>query len=80
MYVVYALKFIDNEIYVGMTDGLEERISEHKKGRVKSTKNKGRFKIIYVEKCLDRSSARAREKYWKSGYGKAILKNIQIFL
>jgi len=78
MYVVYALKFIDREIYVGMTDDLEGRISEHKKGRVKSTRNKGKFKIIYVEKCSGLSSARTREKCWKSGYGKEVLKNMQI--
>ena len=74
MYIIYGLKFDDGRIYVGMTDNLERRIKEHQKGRTKSTKNRGDFKIIKIEKCNDRITARKREKYWKSGCGKEQLK------
>ncbi len=51
-------------------------MTEHKRGHTKSTKNRGEFGIIYIEQCVDRASAREREKYWKSGCGKEQLKNM----
>jgi putative endonuclease len=74
MYIIYALVFRDI-IYVGLTKDLNRRIKEHQRGSTRSTKNKGKFKVIKLEKCIDRVTAREREKYWKSGYGKERLKN-----
>jgi putative endonuclease len=74
MYTIYGLNFDDGRIYVGMTDNLARRIKEHKRGRTKSTKNRGDFKIIKIEECDNRVTAREREKYWKSGCGKEQLK------
>lgn len=73
MYVIYALYF-DDRIYVGMTNDVERRIKEHQGGKTKSTKNRGSFLIKIIEKCNNRSEARIREKYWKSGCGKEKLK------
>lgn len=75
MITVYALRFVDGRIYVGMTANLQRRIPEHQRGRTKSTKNKGCFEVIFTEACKDRVSARIREKYWKSGCGKEKLKS-----
>ena len=74
MYIIYGLNFDDGRIYVGMTDNLARRIGEHKRGRTKSTKNRGDFKIIKIEEYDNRITAREREKYWKSGCGKEQLK------
>jgi len=77
MYKVYALKSekIDR-VYVGMTANLEKRLADHNLGRVFSTKGYRPWRIVFTEDCLDRMSARQREKYWKSGYGKEFLKKL----
>ena len=49
-----------------MTNDLERRIAEHNNGENKSTKAYRTFP--------DRISARAKEKYLKSGIGKEFLK------
>jgi putative endonuclease len=74
MYTVYALRFSDNRVYVGFTNNIHRRMLEHKQGKTKSTKNRGAFTLFELEQCADRVTARAREKYWKSGYGKEQLK------
>jgi putative endonuclease len=78
MYIIYALVFIDNRIYVGMTNDLERRTKEHIRGKTKSTKNRSIRKIIIIEKCKSRLLAREKEKYWKSGFGKEKLKSRMI--
>jgi putative endonuclease len=57
-----------------MTEDLDRRIGEHKKGKTRSTKNRGDFCVKVIEKCASRIEAREREKYWKSGIGKEELK------
>ena len=57
-----------------MTNDLERRIAEHNNGENKSTKACRPFKLIYSETFPDRISARAKEKYLKSGIGKEFLK------
>lgn len=57
-----------------MTNDIERRMEEHKRGKTKSTKNRGDFVLIFQEECPDRISARKRELYWKSGCGKEQLK------
>ena len=75
MIFVYAIKSLSrNYIYVGMTNDLERRIAEHNNGENKSTKAYRPFKLIYSETFPDRISARAKEKYLKSGIGKEFLK------
>ncbi|WP_299216651.1 GIY-YIG nuclease family protein [uncultured Dokdonia sp.] len=75
---VYAISSMHhNYIYVGMTKNLEERFDRHNSGRERTTKAYLPYKIIYQEECLDRVSARKREKYWKSGVGKEQLRTIR---
>ena len=75
-YFVYVLKSKkDNKRYIGFTDSLERRISEHNSGLVKSTKNRRPLELIYFEKFETKSEAMNREKYFKTGFGRAFLKN-----
>lgn len=74
MYTIYALKFENGKIYIGMTTSLKRRIREHKRGKTNSTKNKKIIGFIKIEECADGISAREREKYWKSGCGREKLK------
>jgi len=78
MFYVYAIKSnIRNYIYVGLTNNIERRITEHNKGENKTTKPYKPFKLIYSEECETREKAREREKYLKSGIGKEFLKSLK---
>jgi putative endonuclease len=76
MFIVYAISSISrNYIYVGLTDNIERRLSEHNNGYNKTTKPYTPFRLIVTESFPTRIEARAREKYLKSGIGKEYLKN-----
>ncbi|MCK4233425.1 GIY-YIG nuclease family protein [candidate division WOR-3 bacterium] len=72
-YVIQSKK--DGRFYTGSTSDLRKRLNEHNTGKVRSTKSRGPFVLIYYEACLDKQDALAREKYLKSGMGKRYLKN-----
>jgi len=76
IYFIYVLQFKnDNKFYTGYTKNLKLRLERHQKGKVESTKNRGSFKLIYFEGCLNQQDATHREKYLKTYLGKMFLKN-----
>ena len=76
MYYTYVIQSErDERFYTGFTSDLQNRFNEHNSGKVCSTKNRGPFRLIYFEACLNQQDATAREKYLKSGMGKRYLKN-----
>ncbi len=77
MYVVYVLKSLTvNKSYVGITDNLDERLSQHNLGESFYTKRYMPWNVIYTEKFNNREEARKREKYLKSCAGRKFLKNL----
>ena len=72
-YVLLSKK--DGRWYTGSTGDLRKRFNQHNTGQVFATKNRGPFKVIYYEACLNEQDARFREKYLKTGMGKRYLKN-----
>jgi len=74
MFYVYFLLLKNGGIYKGITADLKRRISEHKVGKVISTKNKRPVKLIHYEAYLLKEDAVRREKYLKTTYGKRDLK------
>ena len=74
VYVLKSLKF--NRYYVGLSQNVEQRFTAHNNGWVKKTKFYKPFKLVHVEITEDRKEARKLEKYFKSGYGKEIIKEI----
>lgn len=72
VYLIISLK--DKRWYTGYTNDLRKRISEHNKGLVLSTKSRKPFKLAYYESCINMLDARARERFLKSGPGKAFLR------
>ena len=77
MYNVYVLRSLKTDRrYVGLTNDLERRIKEHNNGKGKSTKGFLPWKLVYSEKFENRIEARKREKYLKSGIGRAYLDKI----
>jgi len=73
VYVLRSLK--DGGLYTGWTNNLRKRFKEHNDGKVKSTKGRCPFILIYYEACINRLDALDREKYLKSGMGKRYIKN-----
>ena len=65
-----------NRIYVGMTNNVKQRLKDHNRGHVFSTKGYRPWFVFFEETVETRELARTREKYWKSGCGKEQLKII----
>lgn len=73
MYYVYILKNLDEEIYIGCTNNLEDRIKRHNSNRGGFTKNNNWHLITYLS-FSNKRKAYDFEKYLKTGSGKAFLK------
>lgn len=56
--------------YVGMTQDIIKRLDEHNKGRVKSTKSRRPYELVYIKKCGDRVTARLLERKLKNSFVK----------
>lgn len=76
MYYIYILQSIkDYNFYVGYTKDLKNRLEEHEKGKVNSTKNRQPLKLVYYESCINQKDATHREKYLKTSWGKRYIKS-----
>src|SRR3989338_3276777 len=77
MFFVYILQSLQSgEFYKGLTDNIDRRINEHLNGKVNSTRLRLPLKLVHVEICITRGQARKMEKFFKSGYGREIIKEI----
>ncbi|MCF7812156.1 GIY-YIG nuclease family protein [Candidatus Gracilibacteria bacterium] len=75
MFWTYVLKSKQRDyIYVGLTNNLDRRISEHTTGKEKTTRAYAPFRLIHFESFQTRPEARKREKFLKSGCGKEWVK------
>lgn len=72
-YIIQSKK--DKRWYTGFTVDLRKRFKEHNSNMNIYTKNRGPFELIYYEASKNKTDARSREKYLKSGMGKRYLKN-----
>ena len=76
MHYVYTLKSLkDRELYVGRTTNLKERLEQHRKGRVPSTRDRRPLKFMYAEMSNNVKDVAHREKYLKTAWGKRYLKH-----
>lgn len=72
---VYFLKSLSKDfLYIGSTNSLERRCTEHNDGMVQSTKAYIPLKLVGFIAVETELQARELEKYFKTGSGKAILK------
>ena len=70
MFIVYVLKnSITGKRYIGSTNDLVRRLSEHNRGHTKSTRQKGVWEVIYTEEYAESLEASRREKQIKSYKG-----------
>jgi len=74
MYYTYVLiSKKDKQLYYGYTNNLTKRFEEHRKGKVKSTKDRLPVELVYYEACKSKVDALKREKYFKSYRGRQFL-------
>ncbi|MDD2703233.1 MAG: GIY-YIG nuclease family protein [Candidatus Omnitrophica bacterium] len=75
MYFVYVLySGEDRKFYIGYTENLNRRLSEHKSGNVYSTSRIKNPILVYYEAYISCEDARRREQYFKTSKGKRTLK------
>lgn len=76
-YYVYILRSkVDGRLYKGHTEDLDQRLNQHNSGKTKSTKGFVPWDLVYHEKYETREEAIIREKYFKTGSGRAFLKKL----
>jgi putative endonuclease len=73
VYILQSEKF--SKTYVGFTSNLEERMKSHNGLATKGWTVKFRpWKILYKEEYASKQEAMQREKWFKSGVGRAFIK------
>lgn len=69
MYFVYMIKNSYGNLYIGITDNPERRLKEHNtKQGAGFTKNRDKFRIVFLENYNSLKEARSRElqiKKWR---------------
>jgi putative endonuclease len=68
LYVLQGI--LTGKRYVGITNDLERRLSEHRSKRSKGGQNIGGSRLLHTEVFPNYSLAREREKFLKSGRGR----------
>jgi putative endonuclease len=74
MWYVYFLLLKNGDLYVGSTNDLRRRFSSHQRGQVSSTAKHLPATLEAYVAVADEVTARALERYFKSGSGKAFAK------
>ena len=75
MFFVYVLRSQrDGSLYIGLTGHLTRRLKQHNDGHTRSTSSKRPFVLLFSEPFETREAARALEKYYKTGFGRELLK------
>lgn len=75
MYFVYILQSLkDGDWYIGFTEDVVRRLSDHNSGKNISTAHRKPFKLMYYEAYVDKNDALGREKFLKSGAGHGYIK------
>ncbi len=76
MWYIYILLCDQKIYYVGSTNDLKKRISQHKEGKSKYTKKFSDIELVYTEQLSSEKSARLREiqiKKWSIAKKKALI-------
>jgi putative endonuclease len=71
VYVLRSLK--DGKRYVGLSAVVDDRLDQHNKGKVKSTKSRRPFVLVHEDVCGGLVEARKLERYFKTSAGRKFL-------
>jgi putative endonuclease len=79
MIYLYVIRSeVNGNLYVGICKDVTIRLKEHNGGKNRYTKGLRPWVVVYTEEFPDWKSARTKEKYYKSGIGKDVLKRILV--
>ena len=73
-YVLNCKSGAKSIFYIGSTGDLQNRLDEHKNGKVKTTHKFDKIDLLYYEACHDKIDATKRELQLKTGFGRGYLK------
>ncbi len=73
-YIIQSLKY--STYYIGSCENIEVRLARHNAGKVRSTKYKKPYKLIYAEEFNTRQDAYRRERQIKSYKGGQAFKKL----
>jgi predicted GIY-YIG superfamily endonuclease len=74
MWYVHILRsIIDKNLYVGSTNNIRRRLTEHNSGEVDSTKSRIPFSLEAYIAVKDQAKAIELEYYFKTGSGRVLL-------
>ncbi len=74
-YFIYILRsLVNNDIYIGSTENVENRIKLHNLGKVKSTRGYKPWQLLEQQEFNSRSEAVMQERFLKNHQQKEILK------
>ncbi|MFC1462528.1 GIY-YIG nuclease family protein [Verrucomicrobiota bacterium] len=74
-YCIYVLLSLsDNNFYIGLTDNLKRRLTQHFRGQSKATAPRRPFRLIHCEYYFSKKDAERRETYLKTGKGRRTLR------
>ena len=77
MQYVYVLKSkVDDDLYIGCTNNIKERLKLHNSNKVRSTVKRTPLILIYYEGFLNKHDAFNREQFLKTGWGRNHLKKV----
>ncbi len=75
MYYVYVLyNKNQNKFYIGLTNDLKRRMTEHQRNKTYTTYRMQNPKLVYFEACISKWDAQMREKQLKTGFGRGYLR------
>ena len=74
VYVLLSQK--DGQHYTGLSSNVKTRLKQHNAGKVRATKPRCPFDLIYSVEVGSLIEARKREKYLKSSAGRKFLQKI----
>jgi putative endonuclease len=67
---VYILQnTVTKRYYIGSTNNIERRLSEHNRGQTPSTRHQGTWTVVYSEAVNSNKEAKGRERQIKSYKG-----------
>ena len=77
MYTIYALISKNrNWIYVGFTSEISDRVNRHQRGYEKTTAPYRPFICVQLATAFNRIEARRLEKWYKTSYGKTVIRSL----
>ena len=77
MFIVYVLLSTSTgRLYIGQTQDLPRRLSEHQTGLAHYTRGRGPWRLVLTEHYSTRAQALRRERSLKTGQGRHYIKEL----